>query len=226
MSQSNMIHSSRRMQHALTGVLFYALSFLLRIHDAKLLLFVASSSFYILHKMRKSRKHVQELYLTFFGSLLREKEKEVHHLPGAFWFLLGVTIVFAFFDVWIARISLLCLSIGDPIAAIVGIQYGHGSSSIRRRHQKSLYGSLACFGVCFLICILNIHDGENIPCKNIFFRVMASTVTAAIVTICEYLGSSDSYLLNDNILMPIGGASSLRMLVTVCTNTSAIKHNR
>lgn len=48
-----------------------------------------------------------------FGTLLREKEKNVDVLPGAFYFLLGTTIIVILFPMNIVRACLLCLSFGD-----------------------------------------------------------------------------------------------------------------
>ena len=106
-------HTRRRIQHALTGILFYLTSFTLPQSIASLLLVTTTIAFYKMHTLRSSSKTVQEWYMKHFGALLREKEKSVHVLPGAFYFLLGNAIIFVLFPLNIARTSLLCLSFGD-----------------------------------------------------------------------------------------------------------------
>lgn len=202
---SNMTHYARRIQHALTGILFYLLSFVISTKLASSLLVIATLAFYILlHLGRAKSKRIQDMYLQWFGSLLREHEKQLHQLPGAFWFLLGTTIVVLCFDMQVARISILCLSLGDPIAALVGIRFGGYYQNGLIPPNKSIHGCVSCFIVCFCICITHI----SIDC----FRnaIGISIVTALVATIMECYGKH-CMSLDDNLLISLGVATTLHM---------------
>lgn len=208
-----MVHYSRRIQHALTGILFYLLSFLISTKLAISLLVIATFAFYfVLHLGRKKSKYIQDMYLNWFGVLLREHEKQIHHLPGAFWFLLGTTIVVLCFSIQIARISILCLSLGDPIAAVVGIKFGHYRRNTILPQNKSIHGCASCYIICFCICIAHITIDERSNESFSFEKVVGkSMLTAIVATIMECYGTYFTSL-DDNLLMPLGVATTLRML--------------
>eukprot|EP00752_Nemacystus_decipiens_P001847 g1781.t1 len=60
------------------------------------------------------------------GPLLRPREIR-GALPGAFWFLLGSAVAVAIFPRDVALQSILHLSVGDPIASVVGARLGDRS---------------------------------------------------------------------------------------------------
>ncbi len=203
------LHLNRRFQHMMTGLVFYALSYILPHGVACILLVFFTSAFYALHIARSKYKSkaVQKAYIKHFGTLLREDEKyNIHYLPGAFWFLLGTTMTVLLFPMGdknnIARISLLCLSFGDPIAAMVGVYLG-GPSISRKGRQKTLGGSLACFIVCYAISCVLLGD-ENIGHTD---HSMACYLTGIAASMME--GASLFCSIDDNILIPVGTGTSL-----------------
>ena len=190
-------HSRRRLQHALTGLLFYILSFLLTHFTASLLLATATTLFYILHISRSKSKAVQQYYIQQFGPLLREHEQNIHTIPGAFWFLLGTTIIYYFFDIDIARTSLLCLSFGDPIASTMGMNFG--GPKVQFRHgSKSLVGCCSCFITCVIISML---------CMGFKYGQGLWILTGFIATLMECL--SGLVGIDDNMLIPLGTGATL-----------------
>ena len=211
----HMTHYARRIQHALTGILFYLLSFLISKKLATYLLVIGTFAFYtLIHLGRKKSKCIQDMYLNWFGALLREHEKQLHQLPGAFWFLLGTTIVVLCFNIQIARISILCLSLGDPIAALVGIKFGRYGRDGILPQNKSMLGCVTCYIVCFCICFGHISVNEK---SNETFSlgvsgrsVEKSMLTALVATVMECYGTYFTSL-DDNLLMPLGVAITLGM---------------
>mmetsp|Transcript_2274 Transcript_2274/g.2724 ORF Transcript_2274/g.2724 Transcript_2274/m.2724 type:complete len:259 (-) Transcript_2274:134-910(-) len=201
-------HCRRRIQHALTGLLFYTLSFILTHFVASMLLSSTTMLFYVLHSSRSRSKYIQQCYMAHFGPLLREHEKNVHTPPGAFWFLFGTTLLILLFPIEIARASLLCLSFGDPLAAIVGTIIG--GPTIHLKHgRKTLVGC----GVCFITCVL-----ISIFCFGRKYGWFIWILTGFYATTMEV--SSGYTGIDDNILIPLGTGLGLWIYVnTYCTLT-------
>ena len=189
----------RRIQHALTGLLFYILSFILPFSIACLLLSSTTTLFYILHLSRSRWKSVQRYYIQQFGPLLREHEKNVHSIPGAFWFLLGTTILLLSTSMDITRTSLLCLSFGDPMASTVGMALG-GPKFQFQYGKKSLAGCSACFITCVSMSIFCMGSRYG---QGIWF------LTGLVATLMEV--SSGLIAIDDNILIPLGTGAALSL---------------
>lgn len=216
---SSSLHLRRRIQHILTGLIFYIISFILphskdiqndRHQIAIYLLSSATLIFAVIIKIQSQNKKVKQIYLSLFGSLLRENEIN-GRIPGAFWFLLGTTLTTMFFPLNITRTSILCLGFADPIAAIVGISIQSNNKKkeknqykdkifIRKRitSKKSLEGCLACFITTFIIVFCS-HDESCI---------YQSIITGIITTVLE-LSSGTLLSLDDNLLIPIGVGATL-----------------
>lgn len=196
-------HCRRRIQHALTGLIFYILSFILPISICRLLLSLANCLFYILHISRAKSKLIQKYYIENFGPLLREHERNVHSIPGAFWFLLGVSILTWSFSMDIVRTSLLCLSFGDPVASTIGMFIG--GPKIQFKHgAKSLVGCGACFVTCVIISML---------CMGSKYGKSTWILTGSIATLMESL--SGIIGVDDNILIPLGTGVGLSFISNV-----------
>ncbi len=86
----------------------------------------------------------------FFRYLpLALKEAEASTMTGATYLLIGSVLAFLVFDRGIAIAALLCLSIGDPLAGMVGERFGR-----HRFSGRSLEGSLACLASGMLVALL------------------------------------------------------------------------
>ncbi len=194
---SSSFHRRRRIQHLSTGLLFYCLSFFLSQALASIILALAIIIFYGLHIARNFVEPVQEYYMKHFGPLLREHEKDLHTLPGAFWFLVGTLIVVYSFDMNIARTSLLCLSFGDPIAAMVGIRFGGPKIFVRcnGKGSKSVIGCTACFCTCFMVAYFGMYESG----------LEVWLLTGVVATTME----ASSCALDDNVLIPVGTGTAL-----------------
>jgi Dolichol kinase len=216
--RSSSLHYQRRIQHASTGLLFYILSYMIPTPIAMALLCTSSISFYAIHRARSSSTRVQHHFVQFFGPLLRDNERNVNNLPGAFWFVLGCTIVICCFPMNISRTSILCLAFGDPIAAIVGIQvggpnlYSNSRSSVEggqnKTGGKSISGCLACFGICCVVAMMCMHEYG----PKLWF------LTGLTATAMEVLESffCPCAAVDDNLLIPVGTSSVLWIYIQYC----------
>lgn len=181
------LHIQRRVQHAATGLAFVGISFMIPPLPAAIMLLVAAAALYTLHRARLRSEAAQEIYMKLFGALLRPHERT--SLPGAFYFVLGTAASLAF-PMNVARLSVLCLSIGDPVAAMVGTTMGGPKLLEAELGAKSWSGTLACLAVCFVL-------GNGI----MGFNPTDSAIAALCATLAELFSSSIG--IDDNLLIPI-----------------------
>jgi len=182
------------------------------------MLFVASVLFYIFHKLRQHHPSVQQMYLDSFGPLLRPHEKKADHPPGALYFLIGTTLASGCFEEDIGRMAVLCLSLADPMAAVVGTLVGGPKiipSSFGKRikkdagasagasdiFKKTWAGTMTCFAVAF--CISHVMKGV---CSSLGCCIVAGISCA----LAEFI-SDLSPILDDNLIIPVvtGGAVTM-----------------
>jgi dolichol kinase len=89
-------------------------------------------------------------HITHIGSTEEERRGIV---SSPIWFALGILTTISLFPMEYAVIGVLTLTIGDPVASLVG-------QSIKNRHQypfnrsKSVEGTLTGFSVALLVCSL------------------------------------------------------------------------
>ena len=133
------------------------------------------------------------------GLLLREHECNVKTVPGAFWFLLGTTILVLSFTMDIIRTSPMCFSFGDPIASITGMSLG--GPKVHFRHGiKSFVECCSCFITCVIISTF---------CMGVRYGPSVWILTGFAATFMEV--SSGFIGIDDNILIPLGTGAVLSL---------------
>ncbi len=109
----------------------------------------------IVEIVRLENKTVKRIFYRVFGIMMRKHE--VADFTGASYLLTATVFSIALFPRVIAFAALSFLSLGDTLAAVIGIRYG------TRRFKgtaKSLEGSLACFTACFAYALIfGLHPG-------------------------------------------------------------------
>ena len=182
-SRSDDLHLLRRIQHATSGILIVFLTCMTNQNNASILLGILALGLLVVNELRKRSESVQNIFLMAFGQILRPNE--VYEIPSSFYFLLGSGLSLALFPKNIAQLSLLCLSLADPIAAIVGISI----RGPRLIGNASMIGSLAYF--CTSL-VLGIAVLRNLPVALI--AAAGSMLSEAFASIV---------LIDDNFLIPI-----------------------
>jgi len=178
--------TKRRLQHALTGHALVQISHVLPRMVALTLLFLGSGGMYILHQYFPSHFHQA------FGGLLRPNESI--QLPGAFWFLTGITMTILLIEDWdIIRYAVECLALADPMASFVGSKI----PSFSINSGSSISGCLACFGTAWIVGIWML---PNIP-----FHVQLAGALACTIAEATTFG-------NDNLNIPILTALTVQYL--------------
>jgi len=134
-------------------------------------------------------------FQTVFGFLFKQVARpyEKTRITGASFVFISAAICVIFFDPIAAGTGLLFMSIGDSLAAMVGIRYGKTIIG-----HKSLEGSFACFLACAFIVLI-------VPGVNIYAGLFAAFIAAVI----ELLSI---WKIDDNLLIPIVSALIIQNL--------------
>lgn len=149
---------------------------------AIMILFPCAFIAVILELVRLENKSFKRIFYRVFGIMLRKHE--MADLTGASYLLTASVFSIALFPPEIAFAALSFLSLGDTLAAIFGIRYGHRKI---KGSSKSLEGSLACFVSCLAYALLfGLHPGM-------------AFIGALTATYAELL----NFPVNDNVKMPL-----------------------
>ena len=120
------------------------------IHDRMLMvwiLFSMSLCFVTIDYFRSRIDWIQKWFKLFFSPMLRKHELE-GKLTGASWVLIGGTISVFLFEKDIAVLALLFMSVGDSVAALIGLRYGKIKIG-----EKSLEGFAGGLISCIFVSI-------------------------------------------------------------------------
>jgi len=165
--------TKRRFQHALTGHALVQISYVLPKSISLILLLIGSIGMYV------AKTFYFEQFLQAFGGLLRPKETSGEVLPGAFYFLIGTAIAVSGLvtnDIRIARYSVECLALADPMASWIGSSIPSPKLTIPTDKKggtrtSSLSGCLACFGTAvvvgwWMLVLQNDNDNSDTDTDN------------------------------------------------------------
>lgn len=139
----------------------------------------------ILDLARARNPALQDLFFRLFGAITAEKDRKGWN--GSTLYFTGCALTVALFDQPLACAAILCLALGDSLAAVVGM-------SVRspRWRNSSLAGSATCLVVTTACCW---------P----FVGWPAAIVGGVAATILEALSGTKM----DNLLIPLGTAAAL-----------------
>jgi dolichol kinase len=197
--------TKRRFQHALTGHAMVQISYILPKYVCIVCLTIGAILIYTM------RTYYPQSFYSAVGPLLRPSEmmNGTQSLPGAFYFVIGTTITLLLIDdMTIARYSIECLSIADPIASWIGSTIR--SPKLTKSGNTSMAGCIGCFIASWIIGYMmldesiysqqqqqqHVHDGSH---QYNLFRTI--TIGALACTVAEGLP-----LGNDNLNIPVATA--------------------
>jgi len=177
--------TKRRFQHALTGHALVQISYVLPRSVSLVLLLIASIGMYV------AKTFFFEAFLEAFGGLLRPKETSGEVLPGAFYFLIGTAIVVSGLvttDMRIARYSVECLALADPMASWIGSTIPSPKLTIATdknggTRTSSLSGCLACFGTALGVgwwMLVSHDDNGSFAPFTLFAGALACTIAEGL----------------------------------------------
>ncbi len=142
--------------------------------------------------LRLETRLFHNIFNALFGDML--KKKEVENLTGATAYVVTALLSSFLFNWHVVITSLFFLSLGDPVASIVGRNFGKH----RIWGSKSIEGTLA-----FLIVAL--VAGFMYPTLPLIVRVLGAISAAAI----ELIESP----IDDNVLVLLGSGAIMQILL-------------
>jgi len=186
----------RRLWHLIGGSFFPVLALFIPEGTLLITLEAMTGTFVAWEIARFASPEVNRWMVSHLGVIL--KKGKGFRPSGSTYLLLSSLAVFLLFDKYVAITSLLFLSIGDLMAAVIGEKFGK-----RIIFHKSLEGSLACLASCLLIGIL-------ITMVSPTMVLPVAIVGAVSATIVELLPIP----IDDNLTIPLfsAGIMTLAML--------------
>ena len=167
---------------------------------AILALFIGTMVF--LESWRFRNPKVNRWMFEHFKGFTKDKERE--RISSTTLFLAAAALTILLFPRGVAIAALLFLTVGDPIAEIVGTRWGR----LRILREKTLEGALAGAGACFLAGVpLLLADGLGLTLPLIAIGAAAAAVTELL-----------PFPLDDNFTIPFGSALAMlaaRALIVV-----------
>jgi glycerol-3-phosphate acyltransferase PlsY len=146
LQSADSLHWLRRIWHMASGVLILVAKshFSLSETNTAILLALAGLVFLSIDILKTFFPKFKRAYVKVGGIIMRPKELD--HINSSTWYLLGLAFTFALCPLPLATMITLFLAVGDPLAAIVGIQFGKK----RLAGGKSWLGTTTCFAACFM----------------------------------------------------------------------------
>ena len=175
----------RRIFHAIAGSLPPLAALILPLSVVTLALGVLAAASLALDLARFRWPWLNRQFLQLLRPLL--KSSEDRRITGATYLLIAALICFLAFDLPVAMAVLLFLSLGDPVAALVG-----GPMPGPRIFGKSPVGTLAFVVVSLLVVAALVATGE----APWHWRFVAGAVTAGLVELAPLP-------VDDNLSVPL-----------------------
>ena len=129
----------------------------------------------VIEFLRLENKNFRKYFHLIFGVMLRKHE--IYDFTGASYLLTSAIVCVAFFPPDIAFAAMAFLSIGDTVAALVGMNYG------KRRFvssKKSLEGTIACFVSTFIFGLWVFSEYPGIAFWGAFSVCIAEVMNIKI----------------------------------------------
>ncbi len=159
---------------------------------AILVLFIGTMVF--LESWRFRNPRVNRWMFEHFKGFTKDKERE--KISSTTLFLLSAALTITFFPRGVAIAALLFLTVGDPIAEIIGVRYGR----VRIVRGKTLEGTVAGALACFIV------GAPLLLAPDLGIDLTLLLIGAAAAALTELLPVP----VDDNFTIPIG--SGLAML--------------
>lgn len=189
--QEEPIKPLRRLWHVFGGSIAIIYLFILK-EKGMMLLFLSPIliGFIMLDILRLRNQELNKKFFNCFQVILLEKDR--NYPSGSTYFLFSSFLTIFLFSKEVSAAAILFLSLGDPVAAIIGRRFGRIEAL-----GKTVEGSLGCFLVCFLV-------------SRLFFNFWISLFGALTATIIELAPLK----LDDNLLIPLVSGAILALLVS------------
>jgi len=193
-------HYGRKFYHFLMGMVCFTLyAFVLTRAQALFALSFVGGLLIFFDVIRFRYPTINALSLKLFGHVMRREE--LKSVSGNSFFVVGVLIVTAFFPKSIALLAILYLAVGDPVAAIIGTNWGKHRLPFGK---KSFEGSFANFLAAWIVTLAFGLFYLGAPVGN---AALLALMGATASVISEGIPSR----INDNFTIPVISALLLTL---------------
>lgn len=198
------IQWARKLSHAFLGVLFLFLFVYSGWSPAIIWTFAGAFMVFCfsLETLRHFNPSVNQWVWRAFKPIMRESEKT--KINSAMFYIFSMAVVYFVFPLQVAVVTMLFIAIGDPVASIVGLNWG----KTKLAAHVSLEGFLACFFTCALMAYVSvafIFTTSLHPLLIAGFSLLGG-LTGALAE-CSFKK------LDDNLTMPLLSAPVLWVLM-------------
>lgn len=196
------VHWARKIWH-MVGVSTILLLFVFLPEQwSRILITVGWLLFVPFDLIRQNKESVNKFTLGIFAPIMRQSE--LHKLAGTTYLLSGVALVVYFAPRPIVILTLLFLAFADPLASYFGIRYGKD----KILGDKSLQGTLAAFGICFLLSLFFLLSTGILNQRIILVSILSGIIgaLAELIPIAK---------LDDNFTLPVISATFLWILFSI-----------
>lgn len=190
------IHLARRLWHFF-GVLFiFILYTFVPPHQAPYLAVPVSAFMIGFDWARLHNPRLNRFFQWAFRPFMREDER--HRFAASTGMMAGVAIIICFFPRNVVLLTLLFLACADPAASYFGIRFGKD----KLIGNKSLQGSMAAFGVCFLLSLF-FYTYMDLMTERLFIACLIAGLIGAVSELVPI------WKLDDNFVFPVFSAIGL-----------------
>lgn len=138
-----------------------------------------------------------------FRPVMREREKD--KINSGIFFMISMLIVYLAFPLDVAFLTLLFITLGDPIAGIIGVRFG--------KHKLTKHSSVEGVAACFILCAVMAY-----VCGTFFFAEyhlsgIALFIFAVLAGAIGAISESAFKVLDDNLTMPLISAPGIWFLL-------------
>ena len=196
-------HKRRKFYHFLMGMVCFGLyGFILDRTGALVALGTVGGTFILLDIARLRIPALNGFFLKWVGGLMRREE--INTLSANSYFVLGLIVVTLLFPKEVVLFAVLALAIGDPVAAVVGTQWGR-NTLIKGRSLEGFLANFMFTGVAGVITgALYFGYGSE-----------RSVILGGVFGLCSALGELIHIPpINDNLTVPIFAAVLMSLAAT------------
>jgi dolichol kinase len=157
--------------------------------------------------LRLDNIKLNNIFVKIFSKVMRTEELTKH--SGVPPYMTSMTIISAFFPFEVIVLSLLFLSICDPMASLVGVSFRNNEYNIKFKNGKSLFGLMGALLSSFVITLI---VGIFVFDWTFSLSFTVGILSGIVVSLSE---SFPFQGINDNILIPIFSAFFLIILLPI-----------
>jgi dolichol kinase len=202
LKERNQIHIARRVWHFIGVILMFILYWLVPPRHAPSVVIPFAIFMIGFDLLRLRRPALNRFFQWLFRPFLRESEKK--RLAASTAMMAGTALIICFFPRNVVLLTLLFLAVGDPAASYFGIRYGKD----KLIGNKSLQGTLAAFGACFLLAVLFLTQ-MDLMTDRLFIVCLLAGLIGAVSELVPL------WKLDDNFVFPVVSATLLTGLFYV-----------